>query len=199
MPSPKFASSPRSSSSTIAVRRAFAGPEHNIHTFLEQDVAEHAQQQPERKGQECRDQFSQRSALGRRDRAGGFSLGAPRQRVGPHPPLVGGAGVFACPWAMAHVLRHRRVGGDQHRRVDDVDAVLVGRGEVHVEGCVGGVGHPGHQGHRMDLHLRQLLGQQFGGLQFALFAMISELKLPITCPALALSPNRATMSDQVCV
>ena len=92
-----------------------------------------------------------------------------------------------------------QIGGDQHRRVDDVDAVLVGRCEIHVEGGVGGVCHPGHQGHRMDLHLRQLLGQQFGGLQFALFAMISELKLPITCPALALSPNRATMSDQVCV
>ena len=58
IPSPKLLSSPRSSSSTIAVRRAFAGPEHNIHTFLEQDVAEHAQQQPERKRQDRRDQLA---------------------------------------------------------------------------------------------------------------------------------------------
>jgi hypothetical protein len=30
-------------------------------------------------------------------------------------------------------------------------------------------------------------------------SMMSELKLPMTCPALALSPKRATMSDQVWV
>ena len=99
------------------------------------------------------------------------ATGVPRQRVGPHPPRVGGAGVFACPRAMAHVARHRRVGGgagqgeahlpelaalqqterlpqgaqghpvggDRRRRVDDIDAVLVGRGEIHVQGGVGGV------------------------------------------------------------
>ena len=36
----------------------------------------------------------------------------------------------------------------------------------------------GHQGHRVDLHLRQLLGQQLGGLRFALCAMIGEVLSP---------------------
>ena len=38
----------------------------------------------------------------------------------------------ACPKGQGN-----QIGGDQHRRVDDIDAILVGRGEVHVQGGVG--------------------------------------------------------------
>ncbi len=49
------------------------------------------------------------------------ATGVPRQRVGAHPPLVGGAVLVQHALGdLAHVARHRRVGGG------------VGQGEAHL-------------------------------------------------------------------
>ena len=122
MPSPKLLSSPRSSSSTIAT--LCDGPSSGQSIFMHTHSNRMLPSMPNSSQNENAKIAA--TSLPNGPRLGGgtgreaSATGVTRQRVGTHPPLVGGTVLVQHAFChLPHVLRHRRVGGG------------VGQGETH--------------------------------------------------------------------